>query len=233
MHQNDLRQLQRLGIDIWTSPETARELIVGGQAKPIFSFDEDQASRTSGSGQQTARAWTRRRPSEPAEPPANRQAERQINRSVAEKHPVTRESTNEQQVAIPFTVHLRVFLYGPAALVVEYSTRCPDLLMQDILRAINGFEEHQLNELHFKFPLIGLSERETTIATLAGAQEGFHAWFEQRAAPCESILVIGGSARDTSARLREKTSRTIFIDELPATRTGKQKLWNQIKNLSD
>lgn len=232
MRQSDLSQLQRLGIDIWVSPERARELIAAGLANPLVNVDANRASQTISSRQMTPRTRIRRESVERTKPSTIQSTTIQNTRRDGKAITATRKDTVGSSTAKPFTVHLRVFLYGSVAMIVEYSTQYPEHLPRDVLRALSGFDEHQLNEFHFKYPLVGLLKNETTIASLAGAQEGFHAWFEQRVPHCESIIAIGTRVRDTSDRLSKKISHTVHIDEFPVSRDGKQKLWDQIKNLN-
>ena len=233
MLQNDLRQLQRLGIDVWVSPERARDLIAAGQAKSLLEVDENQSSRSGSRRQSNVHARVRRIAAETTKPRIDRGAKVRDQGRYEEAGSDVKEESVESTKTQPFTVHLRVFLYGKVAMVAEFAIPWPSLLPQDILRALSGFEEHQINELHFKYPLVGLAKSETTIATLAGAQEGFQAWFEQRTSQFERMIVIGPSVRDTTAQLIKKIPHTIYLDELPISRAGKRKLWNQIKNLND
>ena len=232
MHENDLRQLQRLGIDIWVSPQRARELIAAGQANSLVDVEGTQTSKTASSRRRTERNWGSRKSTESPSPSRKGNSDAPSRRSEQKRVSDRREGVEEKATPERFDVQLRVYLYGSVAMLIEHSSPCPDLLIRDILVALSGFEDHQLNELHFKFPAVGLSKNESSIPTLAGAQEGFQAWFEQRAPQCESLLLIGSPASDTAARLKENIVRTISINELPLTRAGKQQLWNQIKNLS-
>lgn len=231
MLENDLRQLQRLGVDIWVSPEQAHELITSGKAKSLLDDDSAQSSETPSALPPRTRSWERRKradASRPATRPTSNVRTRPDNRKPISESPAP---TVGNVSATPFDVQLKVYLYGSVGTVVERTEPCPDILIKDILRALSRFEDHQLNELHFKFPLVGPGKRETSLATLGGAQEGFQAWFEQRTPNCESLLLIGSPASDTAARLIEKIPRTISIDKVPVSRDGKQRLWNQIKNL--
>lgn len=232
MLENDLRHLQRLGVDIWVSPQRARELIASGQANSFVEVEDAQSTKTTRSHRRAQRSWVQRKTTETTSTSTSRDLDAPKRR--AERRPVDgrQENVAAKPTPKPFDVQLRVFLYGPVAMLIEYSQRCPDHFVKDILRALSGFEEHQLNELHFKFPLVGMSSNEAAMATLAGAQEGFQAWFEQRSPNCSSLLVVGDSAGDTATRLENKISRTISINELPLSRAGKQQLWNQIKNLN-
>ncbi|MCY4093769.1 MAG: hypothetical protein OXG05_01435 [Gammaproteobacteria bacterium] len=232
MLQNDLRQLQRLGIDVWVSPERARELITAGQAKSMLDVLETPSSQSATRRQSTTQARVQRRAVETTISPTVEGAKVPIRERNEEEARNTREEPVESKTSKPFTVYLRVFLYGKAAMVADFSIPWPESLPKDILRALSGFEEHQINELHFKFPLVGLAKNESSIATLAGAQEGFQAWFDQRAPHCKSMIAIGTAVRDTTAQLKKQIPRTIYIDELPISHAGKQKLWNQIKNLN-
>ncbi|MCY4129150.1 MAG: hypothetical protein OXG15_07920 [Gammaproteobacteria bacterium] len=232
MHENDLRQLQRLGIDIWVSPQRARELIAAGQANSLVDVEGTQTSKTASSRRRTERNWGSRTSTESTSPSRKGNSDVPNRRSEQNRVSEWREGVEEKATLTRFDVKLRVYLYGSVAMLIEHSAPCPDLLIRDILVALSGFEDHQLNELHFKFPVVDLSKNESSIPTLAGAQEGFQAWFEQRAPHCESLLLIGSPASDTAARLKKKIVRTISINELPLTRAGKQQLWNQIKNLS-
>ena len=232
MSENDLRQLQRLGIDIWVSPQRASELIAAGEASSLLKPEGSKFSRSETVRSSSARSWTRHASSEPAKLKTDEVAEVRDDRASPKESESKRAPELPKTPAKPFTVQIRVFLYGSVAMMIEYSSQCPNQLIRDILRALSGFEEHQVNELHFKFPLINRSKSESTIATLEGAQEGFRAWIEQRAPHCESVLVVGMPAKETAARLNERISHTIYIDELPLSRSGKQQLWNQIKNLN-
>lgn len=233
MRKNDLRQLQRLGIDIWVSRERAQELIARGQANSLLQVNDRVSSRATVFRSKSARNRGWDLPKDSPKEATERVTEtrtrwRTTDPSTGTLRPQLVEKTPQQQ----FAAHLRVYLYGSAALTIEFSTSCSDPLVRDILKALSRFEEHHLNELHFKFPLIGRTKSNPTIATLAGAQEGFRAWFEQRAPHCESLLLIGATASDTAAGLTDIISRTIHIDTLPSARAGKQQLWNQIKNLN-
>ena len=232
MFENDLRQLQRLGIDIWVTPQRARELIAARQAISMVEIKEIQSAKTTSTRRKTERSWGARTSNETTSASTDNISNVRDRRS--EQTPVSkpRETVAETTTPPQYDVHLRVYLYGSVAMLIEHSSQTSDLLIRDILRALSGFEDHQLNELHFKFPLVGLSKNESSISTLTGAQEGFQAWFEQRAPHCESLLLIGSPAHETAARLLKKISRTISIDELPLARAGKQQLWNQIKNLN-
>ena len=231
MLQDDLRRLQRLGIDIWVSPEQARELIDSGQANPLLETDKSRSAHTSGTRPTPTRSRVLRRPRETTKQIKVKEEENRT-RPRGEVARDQRGNLGKPKTEMRFEVHMRVYLYGSSAMIIEYSSQCSDAMAKDILRALSGFKEHQLNELHFKFPIVGLMKNESTVATIAGAQEGFQAWFEHRAQNCESMVVIGSAIRDTTARLSTKITRTIYIDELPLSRTGKQKLWNQIKNLN-
>lgn len=232
MTESDLRRLQRLGIDVWVTPQRARELIAAGQADSLLEVVETQTSKSASSRRRAERSWVPRTSPDMTSTSNNTNSDFRDSRS--EQRPVSRprEATVETVTPQRFEVELRVYLYGSVAMLIERSSLSPDLLVRDILRALSGFEDHHLNELHFKFPLVGSSKHESSIATLEGAQEGFQAWFEQRAPHCESLLLIGSPANETAARLNKKISRTISINELPLARAGKQQLWNQIKNLN-
>lgn len=233
MVENDLLQLQRLGIDIWVSPQRARELIAIGHACSLIENEATKSAQSSTVRSSSPRSWGRRVSDESTEAKYHEQAQtRDRRRAKPRETAATQDHGVGKTPPKPFAVQLRIFLYGSVAMLIEYSSQCPDLLTRDILRALSGFEEHHLNEFHFSFPFVAPSKSKSTKATLAGAQEGFQAWLEQRAPRCESMLVIGMPAKDTAARLIEKISRTIYIDELPLSRAGKQQLWNQIKNLN-
>ena len=232
MGENDLRQLQRLGIDIWVSPQRARELISAGQASSLIENKDTNTTQSGSVRSSPSRAWGRRTANESVNPKKDEDTNIRARRAKPRETTPTRDHRVAKTPPKPFAVQLRIFLYGSVAMLIEYSSQCPNVLIRDILRALSGFEEHQLNEFHFRFPFVAPSKSKATIASLAGAQEGFQAWFEQRAPHCESLLVIGIPAKDTAARLNEKLSRTIYIDELPVSRAGKQQLWNQIKNLN-
>lgn len=233
MAENDLLQLQRLGIDIWVSPQRARELIAIGHASSLIENKATRSAQSSTVRSSSPRSWSRRVSEESTKAKYHQDPEtRGRRRTNSGGTEATQDHRVEKTPPQPFAVQLRVFLYGSVAMLIEYSSDCPDLLIRDILRALSGFEEHQLNELHFRFPFVAPSKSKSTRATLAGAQEGFQAWLEQRAPHCESLLLIGMPAKDTATRLIEKISRTIYISELPLSRAGKQQLWNQIKNLN-
>ena len=232
MSENDLRQLQSLGIDIWVSPQRARELITAGHASSLLRNKGSESSQSSTVHSTSRRTWTRHAPSESRRRRTSDVTEVRERRSRPREKEATPKDPVVKAPPKPFAVQLRVFLYGSVAMMIEYSSQCPNQLIRDMLRSLSGFEEHHVNEFHFKFPLISRSKSESTIATLAGAQEGFRGWFEQHAPKCESVLVVGKPAHDTAAGLTEKISRTIHIDELPLSRAGKQQLWNQIKNLN-
>lgn len=232
MGENDLRQLQRLGIDVWVSPRRARELIAAGHANPLNHGEGTRTVQSQTSRPGTARPWVRRDTTKASTTITGEDTKTRDQRSSHTVPATIRKKSPEESVPKPFSVHLRVFLYGSVAMMIEYSEKYFDVLVLDILRALSGFEDHQLNELHFKFPLIDLSQNEKTISTLAGAQEGFQAWFDQRSPDNEALLVIGTPVKDTVARLSRRTSHTIYIDALPQSRAGKQRLWNQIKNLN-
>lgn len=229
MLENDLRQLQRLGIDIWVSPKRARELIAAGRANLLLEVDATQSSTTPRERPSRSRSWDHRKQSETSKSATTEASDVRGRPDPSSGSPA---AATETVTPKPFNVQLKVYLYGPVAVVVERSVPCPDVLISDILRALSGFKDHQLNELHFGFPLVGSRKNESSLATLAGAQEGFQAWFEQRSPNCESVLLIGSPASDTAARLNEKISRTISISEVPISRDGKQELWNLIKNLN-
>ena len=232
MNEIDLRRLQSLGIDIWVSPQRARELIATGEANSLSAPKSNQSRDTNRTRQPRTKSWARRVPVDQTRTRTTKETEVRRVSPADETAFTSQENSAEQHASTVFEVQLRVFLYGSVAIVTEYATKYTNPLISDILRALSGFEEHQINELHFKFPLTNPSNKAWGIATLAGAQEGFQAWFAQRVPKCQKLLIIGSPANDTTARLQDSIPGTISLPELPLSRAGKQQLWNQIKRLN-
>ncbi len=232
MSENRLQQLQRLGIDLWVTPQRARDLIAAGEAKSLSTSKSNESLDANRAHQPRTKSWTRRVALDQTTTRTTRETGFRSVPPGDDTTSTSQEESVEQPASKPFEVQLRVFLYGSVAIVIEYGTKYTNPLISDILRALNGFEEHQINELHFKFPLTNLPNNVSTIATLAGAQEGFQAWFVQRAPQCEKLLIIGSPANDTTARLHDSIPDTISRHELPVSRADKQQLWNQIKHLN-
>ena len=168
MGENDLRQLQRLGIDVWVSPRRARELIAAGHANPLHTGEGRQSVQSRSSRPGSARPWVRRHGTKASRTSPNEGLKIRDRRASHDVTATTGKKSLEDSDPKPFDVHLRVFLYGSVSMVIEHSTQYSDELVRDILRALSGFEDHHLNELHFKFPLIDRSKNETTIANACG-----------------------------------------------------------------
>ena len=230
MGENDLRHFQRLGIDIWVSPQQASALIAKGAARSRVRDSNDQKVSQAATAPVQKRTWsTKKRSQRPKT--TSRETVEARNHNLATQRTVTRPRENEaKQLPQSFEVSLRVFMYGDVSLIVDTDARCPNSLVSDVLIALSGFELHHLNELHFEFPVRGKNQRSAVPGTLTGAQEALRTWLE-RVSCCVAFLAIGERATKATAKLPAAKYRFCAMDHVPLSLADKQELWNQIKRL--
>ena len=223
MDHDDLRQLQRLGVDVWVSAEKADELIATGRAKPWNQTGPAEASRPRPPTSRRARSW-------PSKADSKTDSRGEVNRTL-EKSRATHDRTHrERSRQETFEVALRVFLHGPAAVVVPMNEAASSTLISDIALAVSGFETHQLNELYYQFPVQGKTSRGSLSGTVADAQQAFKAWFQAKAAQCQFMVAIGESTIQTVQLLSEESFRMVTIETMPSSVAGKKELWERIKH---
>ena len=229
---DDLLQLQRLGIDIWVSRPQAQALIESGEAQPMVELGNARPVQARSGSPSNRRAWSNKKPNpQPNDADRSQSDERSSQKSL---HPSGKQParSDAQADSRPFEAHLKVFLWGPVALIRDFSIKCPDELTRDVVRALSGFADHQFNELHFHYPVRGNASATQAHSTLAGAQEGFQAWFQSHAQQCNTMLVVGEHCQQAASRFLGTITRKIVIDEMPQSRDGKQQLWTLIKQLN-
>lgn len=229
MSEGDLRQLQKLGIDVWLPPEQAQLLFDTGKARPLVGNTLQQAAPV-----------VTHQVREPVQPPASAPSSRRPplpqRRPSQASSPEAREPAEAKQHApqppqAAFEVSLSVFIYGVAAVVIEKSLPRIDSLVTDIALAINEFEPHNLNELYFDFPIRLSSSQNAVKGTVEGAQQGFKAWFSKAADRVETIVSIGAKANQTAAAVAVEQDHLIALDEVPVSADAKRELWARINPL--
>lgn len=233
-----LRQLQRLGIDIWLTSNQAEALIAAGEGQSLVAGSPQPASQEtlrnrSWDTKRESRGDVRRSSRQEAPKPQTDQAHDRMREQKARVRVV------ENTEASSFRVDLFVYLFDTAALVLDKSTQISERLLHDLLFALNDFQIHPkyaekelkfVNRFEFQYPVAGVSLTGTT--SVEGAQEGFHAWFSKSTQKCNVLLTIGVDSATTVEKVSNVRRLRIDQADLLKNTDTKLKLWDEIQRVS-
>lgn len=240
MNEQALQQLQRLGIDIWVTPERAAELIQAGEAHSLHDVASPNTSQNERLGRVSeSRQGVSTRP--------NRNwSSRQANVS-SNTNTTSGSADSSQQVSIKvvdnpepqaFKVSLNVFCFDTAVVVLERDLSVPERLVHDILFALSRFKVHPkhskqgyvfVNRLEFHYP--AGSVRVLPDTSVESAQEAFRAWFSNATTKCELVLAIGEAASRTVAKAEDVEHLIVEPQELADSPDAKLRIWQEIQKV--
>ena len=236
MNSLRLQQLQRLGIDIWVTPNQAEELIQAGEAQSLFESNTYSATARS-----LPDRWGSKRERK-SQSQLDSRTETRPPSSSRTQHEVARQRSNirvvEKTKGQSFHADFFVYLFSNVAIVLEKSSRVPEKMLNDLLFSLSDFQIHPkyskkdlifVNQLEFQYPVGGVSLSNN--ATVAGAQDGFRVWFSKSARKCTTLVTIGATPEKTVAKVDNVKCLHIEQAEVLGNADAKLKLWEEIQTV--
>ena len=217
-----------MGIDVWIARQRAEKLVAKREASyPLTGLgtlhSQNQLAQQDSSTVESQSRWTKFAELV-KEPVLNHRDIPNNDLSTTAQAEPTEEEERGHDIP-PYSVSLAVHTYGSATLVSDAGARTNETYFDDLLFALNGFEESRLNELRFNYP-----HHNSTSATLTGAQQGFKAWIQSRVMVNDqgTLLLVGESSKDVSKLVDKPDWIRLELDEFPQTGESKRALWARI-----